>query len=509
MDLCENLAPSKVGELSASRFSRLQAVFDAATALSGDARQSYIVEACGGDEDLRNEVEALLSVHDTESPLLETGLLRSLQGFSEGDLVGPYRVVREIGRGGMGVVYLAEDTRLHRQVALKVLAPSLRTSGKQQIRFRREAEMAANISHPGVATIYALEESESIQYIVTEYVPGETLDVEFERGPLDPDAVIDIGLQLSAALSAAHGKGVTHRDLKPNNIIRASDGKLKLVDFGLALGYEPDEDTHTRLTDPGSLLGTPAYMSPEQLRGNSADFRSDLFSLGILLCEAATGQHPFAGSTVAVTMAALLESEPKGMEQLRVTSPGLAAVIDRCLRKDPEGRFTSAAELHEELERLHQQGPGAAPAMVYSPSERQVTLAWWVFHQFAVIVFCCFLTVALWQVNEWVPSVLARLTFIAGLAIASVITILRIHLVFTSRYNPTAILHESSRALPWLRRADWSFSLVLAAAAFEIAIFREVVAALLLGAAVAYWAVFVFVEPATRRSVFPGALHKG
>ena len=175
----------------------------------------------------------------------------------------------------------------------------------------------------------------------------------------------------------------------------------------------------------------------------------------------------------------------------------------------PEGRFTSAAELHEELERLHQQGPGAAPAMVYSPSERQVTLAWWVFHQFAVIVFCCFLTVALWQVNEWVPSVLARLTFIAGLAIASVITILRIHLVFTSRYNPTAILHESSRALPWLRRADWSFSLVLAAAAFEIAIFREVVAALLLGAAVAYWAVFVFVEPATRRSVFPVALHKG
>lgn len=488
--------------MSSTRFHRLHELFDAASELSPDSQQAFLEKACGADTELRRDVQSLLSVYRADDPLLETDLLGLPRGLLEGDSVGPYRVVREIGRGGMGIVYLAEDTRLNRQVALKALGPALRTSDKQQVRFRREAEVAASLSHPGIATIYALEEWDSIQYIVAEYVPGATLAEEFERGPLAPEAVLDIAIQLSDAVAAAHDKGVVHRDLKPHNVIRVVDGRLKIVDFGLAVTFGPDESGHARLTETGALLGTPAYMSPEQLRGEPTDSRSDLFALGIILCEGATGQHPFIGNTLAVTMAAILEDEPRGLEALRAASPWLESVVRRCLHKDSSQRFESAEELHAELQQLEEQGLRAAPRLAPARSDRRVSLGWWVFHQVAVVIFCSLLAAALWQVSDWAPGLVTRVTFIGGLAVATVIVVLRLHLLFTSSHNHMAIFRELSHVLPWVRRADWTFSSILAAAALEISGDHRLAAALLLAAAVGYAAVFLFVEPATRSAVF-------
>jgi hypothetical protein len=422
--------------------------------------------------------------------------------LAEGAPVGPYRVVREIGRGGIGIEYLAQDTRLDRRVALKALRPGLQAVEKERERFRREAGMAAGLSHPGIATIYALEDWESGQFIVSEYIEGVTLADEFERGAVSFEAVMDIGMQVSAAVSAAHEKGVVHRDLKPQNIIRGSDGRLKILDFGLAIAYEPDVGAHSRLTDAGALLGTPGYMAPEQLRGEAADYRSDLFALGVVLATAAGGRHPFSGSTVAVTMAAILANEPQGLEPLRKDSPRLDAVIRKCLHKDPAQRFQSAAELHQALERIQVACLHAPPETLSASTQGRLGMRWWIGHQIGVILACVMLAGALWQVSVWAQDQVTWVTFIGGLAVASVIVSLRLHLIFTRRHNRRAILRELARVAPWVRGADWCFCLLLVIAGLDIAGERRLVAALMLGLAAAYATVFRITEPATRAAVF-------
>jgi predicted Ser/Thr protein kinase len=480
----------------------LRELFDAASELDPPAREAYLRDACGDSKDLLREVQALLTLDRTGNPFLEQGVGDWPELLPEGAQVGPYRVVREIGRGGMGIVYLAEDTRLQRRVALKALRPSLQAIEKQRARFRREAGMAATLSHPGIATIYALEEWESGQFIVAEYIEGVTLAEEFENGPLTPEGVLDIGMQVSAALAAAHEKAVVHRDIKPQNIIRSTNGRLKVLDFGLAIAHEPDRGVHSRLTDAGALLGTPAFMAPEQLRGEPADYRSDLFALGVVLSTAASGRHPFTGSTVAVTMAAILANEPLSLERLRQSAPRLEAVIRRCLHKDPARRFQSAAELQQTFERIKAAGPEAALEPASPPADGRLGMSWWVGHQIGIIAACVLLTAALWQISEWAPDGITRAAFIGGLAVASVIVTLRLHLIFTYRRNRSAIFRELAGVTPWARRADWGFSLLLAIAAVDIAGERRLVAALLLGFAAAYAIVFLFAEPSTRSSVF-------
>jgi predicted Ser/Thr protein kinase len=450
-------------------------------------------------------VQALLTLDRTGNPFLEGGLGDWPALLPEGALVGPYRVVREIGRGGMGIVYLAEDTRLERRVALKALRPGLQAVEKQRARFRREAGMAAALSHPGIATIYALEEWKSGQFMVSEYIEGVTLADEFERGAVSLEAVVDIGMQVSAAVAAAHEKGVIHRDLKPQNIIRGTNGRLKILDFGLAIAYEPDGGAHSRLTEAGALLGTPGYMAPEQLRGEAADYRSDLFALGVVLATAASGRHPFSGSTVAVTMAAILANEPQGMERLQKDSPRLEAVIRKCLHKDLAQRFQSAAELHRAMEEIQAAGLQApSPALAAPPavSDGRLGMRWWIGHQIGVILACILFTAALWQVSVWAQDPVTWFTFIGGLAVASVILTLRLHLIFTSRHNRPAILRELERVTPWVRGMDWSFSLLLVIAGLDVAAERRLVAALMLGLAAAYATVFLIAEPATRAAVF-------
>jgi serine/threonine protein kinase len=282
---------------------RVTALFTAAMERPPSERDAFLSEACGGDEGLRREVISLLDAHARagdflETPVDEAAVLRAsaLGPSLEGRVVGPYRVEREIGRGGMGVVYLAEDTRLGRKVALKSLAPGIMSDERRRNRLRREARAAATLSHPGIATVYALEEIEDQLFIATEYVQGRTLRAELGQGSLPAAAVAEIGVQIARALEAAHASGVVHRDLKPDNVIRTEDGGVKILDFGIAWidqaeagpGAEP-----SRLTESGAVMGTPSYMSPEQIEGAGVDARTDVFSLGVVLYELLCGSNPF------------------------------------------------------------------------------------------------------------------------------------------------------------------------------------------------------------------------
>src|SRR5690606_10401336 len=216
----------------------------------------------------------------------------------------PYRIVRDIGRGGMGIVYLAEDTRLGRRVALKALPPDVAANPELRQRLRREARAAATISHPTIATVYALEEIDDHLFIVSEYVDGETVRHALARGPMAPARALGVVIQTARALGAAHDAGVVHRDLKPENVLLTAAGDIKVVDFGIAHLEGSDA---TRLTRAGAMLGTPAYMAPEQLLGHDVDGRADIYAFGVLLNELLTGRHPLAsgGNTPPPPFAAI------------------------------------------------------------------------------------------------------------------------------------------------------------------------------------------------------------
>ena len=242
-----------------------------------------------------------------------------------------YRVLGPIGKGGMGEVFQAEDLRLGRRVALKVLAPALAAEPRHVERFEREARSAAALNHPNIVTIHAVEEAEGLHFLVLELVEGKTVaDLLQTRGPFPFEELLDIALALTRALEAAHGRGIVHRDLKPRNVMVSHEGRVKVLDFGVArlTGAGPEtgtpegaEITDTDLTRPGLILGTPHYMAPEQILGSPVDPRTDLFSLGILLFEMATGQRPFQGEHRLAVMSAILSEEPPAARSLRPELP--------------------------------------------------------------------------------------------------------------------------------------------------------------------------------------------
>ena len=289
----------------------------------------------------------------------------------------------------MGVVYLAEDTRLHRRVALKALAPHIGADPKQKERLRSEARIAASLSHPAIATVYALEEFEGDLYIASEYVEGENLRSQLEQGPLSPQALLDVAVEVAQGLAAAHAEGVIHRDLKPENIMRNKKGQLKILDFGVAIAPAADF-REGPLTEPGTVLGTPSYMAPEQLQGETVDFRCDIFTFGILFYELASGSNPFRGETPISTIAKILESEPAPLSEL-ITSPvQLDRIVERCLPKDREERYPSTPILLEDLERARTQmgsDLGKDETAVQQGQDRpssQPSLhsLWWVIHRY-------------------------------------------------------------------------------------------------------------------------------
>ena len=281
------------------------------------------------------------------------------------DTLNHYRILDPLGKGGMGEVYAAEDTRLHRKVAIKVLPAVLAGDPERRQRFEREAQAVAALNHPGIVTIHSVEEDKGVPFLTMELVDGKPLSEIVRPGGLPLDLLLRVGIAVSDAMAVAHQRGITHRDLKPGNIMMTPEGRVKVLDFGLAklreAQVEAMADEVTRgpaedLTDEGRILGTVAYMSPEQAEGKPVDGRSDVFSLGVVLHELATGQKPFRGDTNVSVISSILKDTPAPVTEINPALPaGLARVVRRSLAKDPSRRYQTATDLRNELEDLKEE----------------------------------------------------------------------------------------------------------------------------------------------------------
>jgi serine/threonine protein kinase/Tol biopolymer transport system component len=380
------------------RWQEIEELFNTALGLPADEREAFLDAACARDAELRREVDSLISqVSEPDNLLTGSAFTLGAQLLAkdpdkdfEGSNFGTYRIVRSLGSGGMGRVFLAEDATLKRMVALKVLPAALTGAQESTLRFNQEARAASAISHPNIAHIYEFGEVDGRHYLTMEFVEGKTLRELITKTTIDPAHALDIAMQVAQALQAAHGSGVIHRDIKPENIILRPDGYVKVLDFGLAKLIEAQEhgstgkDTSSLDTSPGLIMGTTAYMSPEQIRGDTVDARTDLWSLGVVFYEMLTGQRPFAGRTPSDVSAAILRSDP-AMKPEQVAAE-IQEIILRALAKEVSHRYQSAHELLTDLRAASQesgwrQRSGNAPARptetlnraLTQPTERQRT----------------------------------------------------------------------------------------------------------------------------------------
>lgn len=284
-----------------------------------------------------------------------------------GTRLGPYELVSPLGAGGMGEVYRARDTRLRRDVAVKVLPADVATDPGRRARFEQEANATAALNHPNILGIHDIGHDRGVLYVATEIVAGETLASLIERGPISMRTLLDVAVQAADGVASAHAAGIVHRDLKPANIMVTTDGWVKILDFGLAkqtaaVPIGAGETMPAGHTEPGMVMGTVNYMSPEQARGTVADFRSDQFSFGLVLYEMATGRKAFAKAESVQTMAAIVSEEPPPIEG-RVPAP-LRWVVERCLAKDPAGRYDSSGD--QAVEENFRAGEGMAASSISS-----------------------------------------------------------------------------------------------------------------------------------------------
>jgi serine/threonine-protein kinase len=296
-----------------------------------------------------------------------------------GRTLSHYRILKQLGAGGMGIVYLARDTRLDRAVALKVLPQEFARDATLLARFRREAKTVAALNHPNIATLYSVEEADGVRFLTMELVEGQRLDALLAPGGLPLPRILDLALPLTDALVAAHEKGIVHRDLKPTNVMVTKDGRVKVLDFGLAKlavpggAMDPEATQGAAVTSPltstGQVVGTVPYMAPEQLRGEAVDARSDLFALGIMLYELVTGQRPFTGKSLSDVTSSILRDAPTPMTALRPGLPrDIARIVGRCLEKAPRERFQTARDVYNELRLVRKELEGADSARADSPA---------------------------------------------------------------------------------------------------------------------------------------------
>jgi eukaryotic-like serine/threonine-protein kinase len=341
------------------RWTTVENIYHAALEHEPDKRAAFVSNACEGDEELESEVESLLkfdkqgegfmprSALDVAAKELAANTVTS-QDESPGEDIGPYHLLQLLGEGGTGSVYLAIDTRLDRKVALKVLSSEFTEDKDRVSRFKLEARATSSLSHPNIVTIFEIGETQDRNYIVTEYVEGVTLRARLAAaGPkgLDNKEAVSIITQVVEALNAAHRAGIIHRDIKPENIIVRSDGLVKVLDFGIAkLDASQRSSGDPMTTRTGVVMGTAAYMSPEQARGQKVDHRTDIFSVGIVLYEMLCGRKPFEGDTWSDVMAAVLIKDPPPIDSV-VPHVALRQIVERCLEKDPEKRFQSTSDL--------------------------------------------------------------------------------------------------------------------------------------------------------------------
>jgi len=474
--------------MTPQRWSQIKAVFNGALEQPPEARAAWLHRECGSDASLLADAERLLRSFDTLGGFLdqparvapedvaqamppEAGIEGA--GWRPGDRVGEFEIVRAIGRGGMGVVYLATDRRLHRNVALKSLPASLAGNPELRERLKREARAAATITDPAVATVYSLEEVEGQLLLASEYLDGRALRAVIDDGPLEVATARQIALQVARGLRAAHGAGVIHRDLKPENIVVGPGGTAKIVDFGIAWLQSPTGTHQTKLTRDGAMIGTPAYMAPEQLLGGTPDARTDIFAFGVILAEMLSGRHPaVAGSVTPV-------------------EPALQRVADRARDPDPGRRYATAGELVAVLESL---ATGTMDVV-----RARTARYWWEFHQGAAAVSYAMMLVPAWLARAQIGGLEGRSFFIATAVAALVASMLRLHLWFMSRQHGGELAWARRRSAPFIRVADVMLVVSLVIGAGLVAS-QSALDVVLLVLAVGVTITFAFIEPSTARA---------
>jgi eukaryotic-like serine/threonine-protein kinase len=347
-------------------------------------RAAYLDQVCA-DRSLRREVESLILSHEQgdgsflEHPVVAFG---NGEGLKSGTKLGWYEVLARLGSGGMGEVYRARDTRLDRIVAIKILPAHLAASSESRERFEREARMIAGLNHPHICTLHDVGHQDDRYYLVMECLEGETLASRLSKGPLPLEKALPYAIQIADALGAAHKAGMVHRDVKPSNIFVTSRGDIKLMDFGLAkptrqenLALADAPTLSAMLTIPGQIVGTIAYMSPEQVRGEEVDARSDIFSFGTVIYEMASGRHAFSGNSAVVLIAAILQGEPKALCEPNSDFPDeLQRIVAKTLEKDREDRYQSASDVMVDLRRLLRQRTAKSQAGAPTAKSRPVSV---------------------------------------------------------------------------------------------------------------------------------------
>ena len=355
------------------RLTKVQELFHGALSLEPAARTAYLVEACGLDRELLDEVQSLISSHEQEGSFIDSPagpaaaqLLESIRPQYVGQTIGSFRILSQLGRGGMGEVYLAQDSKLGRKVALKLLPEELTRREDLVRRFALEAKAASGLNHPNIVTVYEIGQTGSSEYIATEYIEGETLRQHFRRGRMSVREVLDVVIQMAGALAAAHAEGIIHRDIKPENVMLRPDGYVKILDFGLAklTSLKPPESSPSSAdleaatlvqmdTEPGALVGTPYYLSPEQARGVDVDARADIFSLGVMTYEMLAGRRPFGGDTTLDSLISTIEKEPPPLASCAPEAPAeLQRIVSKALRKDREDRYQTIKDMWVDLKNL-------------------------------------------------------------------------------------------------------------------------------------------------------------
>jgi serine/threonine protein kinase len=366
------------GELTPERWQQISRIFNAALSLDDEERAAYVEDKCGVDQSLKSEVKKLIAAHgdataerfidgmaaEAAAPLLLNveDLEPPRQVLTPGQQFGSYEILDALGAGGMGEVYLARDTRLGRTVALKVLAHEISQDQRRMQRFRQEAKVASSLNQPNILTVFEFGEVEGLTFLATEFVDGQTLRDYLHGKRLKLGEVLDIGIQVLAALDAAHEAHIVHRDMKPENVmIRHRDGVVKVLDFGLAkvaekkssrMKSEASEAATAFKTTPGTIVGTIRYLSPEQARGGAIDERTDIWSTGVIMYEMVAGVVPFSGVTSSHTIVQILEKDPAPLSKLGNAPPELERIVEKAMAKSPDERYQTAKDMLIDLRSL-------------------------------------------------------------------------------------------------------------------------------------------------------------